>query len=137
VAEGLANGERNGKFALARYHTDGTFDASFGGDGKVITDFTSSVDEAHGIAIQADGKIVAEGLANGERNGKFALARYNTDGTLDPTFGGDGKVTTDFTPQLDEAWGVAIQADGGIVAAGVSGVFGATTEFAVTRYLPV
>jgi uncharacterized delta-60 repeat protein len=134
----VAGSTRKGvlSFALARYHTDGTLDTSFGGDGKVITDFTSSVDEAHGIAFQADGKIVAEGLANGERNGKFALARYNADGTLDTSFGGDGKVTTDLTPQLDEAWGVAIQADGGIVTAGVSGVFGATTDVAVTRYLP-
>ena len=50
------------KFALARYNSDGTLDASFGVKGKVMTDFTSGGDSATGVAIQADGKIVAVGI---------------------------------------------------------------------------
>ena len=112
------------KFALARYNSDGTLDATFGVDGKVMTDFTSGVDSANGVAIQADGKIVVVGPAGSyDRNQgrtKFALARYNSDGTLDATFGGDGKVMTDFTSGGTDATGVAIQADGKIVAVGVA-----------------
>ena len=109
------------KFALARYNSDGTLDATFGGDGKVMTGFTSGCDRANGVAIQADGKIVAVGTARADLRHKFALARYNSDGTLDATFGGDGKVMTDFTAGWDGASGVAIQADGRIVAAGAPG----------------
>ncbi len=100
------------RFALARYNTNGTLDTTFSADGKVTTNFSASVDEAHAVAIQADGKIVAAGHSNGERNGTFALARYTAHGTLDPTFGGDGKVTTDFTPLFDVVFGVGIQDDG-------------------------
>ena len=125
----------NSKFALARYNSDGTLDATFGGDGKVMTDFTAHDDAASGVAIQADGKIVVVGMAGEGQvkdrsasrwvrwrplDAKFALARYNSDGTLDATFGGDGKVMTDVTAYVDGASGVAIQADGKIVAAGVA-----------------
>ncbi len=146
------------KFALARYNSDGTLDASFGGGGKVMTDFTAWGDEAKGVAIQADGRIVVVGMAGdglvrvadstsrtGARweplDAKFALARYNSDGTLDASFGGGGKVMTDFTPWGDEAKGVAIQADGKIVAAGVAadaaGVAADSahpSKFALARY---
>jgi uncharacterized delta-60 repeat protein len=128
VAAGGTAG-RGGRFALARYNTDGTLDTTFGGgDGKVITNFTSEFDAAHAVAIQADGNVVA----GGEAAGRFALARYNTDGTLDTTFGGgDGKVTTNFTARYDAARGVAIQAEGKIVAAGGAANF---QRFALARY---
>ena len=124
-----------GKFALARYNSDGTLDASFGVDGKVMTDFTSGNDSATGVAIQADGKIVAAGVA-GDYSGhsRFALARYNSDGTLDASFGVDGKVMTDFTSGNDYASGVAIQADGKIVAAGVAADQARNSKFALARY---
>jgi uncharacterized delta-60 repeat protein len=126
VAAGVAN---NTKFAVARYNTDGTLDDSFSSDGKVRTDVGSGADSGAGVAIQADGKIVVAGLAADE---KFGVARYNTDGTLDTLFGGDGTVTTDFGSGVDFANAVAIQADGKIVAAGASGN---GAKFALTRYL--
>jgi uncharacterized delta-60 repeat protein len=111
-----------GQFALARYNTDGTLDTSFGGDGKVTTNFTGGDDRADLLAVQADGKIVAAGTAGFSRNARFALARYNTDGTLDTSFGGDGKVRTDFTSAFDGAFAVAVQpGDQKIVAAGQAG----------------
>ena len=125
------------KFALARYNSDGTLDATFGGDGKVTTDFTPWGDGASGVAIQADGRIVVAGTAAGQRyeDTKFALARYNSDGTLDATFGADGKVMTDFTPRGDGAAGVAIQADGRIVAAGMANSGRSKMKVALARYL--
>ena len=88
------------------------------------------------MAIQADGKIVAAGVAADQaRDSKFALARYNSDGTLDATFGVDGKVETDFTPRDDGAAGVAIQADGRIVAAGMANSGRSKMKVALARYL--
>ncbi len=78
-------------------------------------------------------KIVSVGFSG--RHGRFALAQYNPDGTLDTAFGGDGKVTTDFTPFDDGASAVAIQANGDIVAAGDSGIGSLTTRMALARYL--
>ena len=120
----------NPTWALARYDTDGSLDTSFGGDGKVTTDFTRGDDDAYSMALQADGKIVVAGQA-ALRNAKFALARYGTDGSLDPTFGADGKLVTNITPGYDSAFQVVIQPDGKIVAAGTAGF----TRFAVWRYL--
>ena len=102
-------------FALARYNPNGTLDTSFSGDGKQTTDFGFRGDEeASGVALQADGKIVAVGH---DGSGHFALARYNTDGTLDTSFSGDGTETTDLGGTA-QASGVALQADGKIVAVG-------------------
>ena len=107
-------------FALARYNRDGSLDTTFDGDGKVTTDFDVGEDQAFAVAIQADGKIIAAGSANGPSSFDFAVARYNADGSLDPTFDIDGKVTTDFAGGNDQGRGVAIQADGKIVVAGVA-----------------
>jgi uncharacterized delta-60 repeat protein len=120
-------------FAVARYNTDGSLDTTFGVDGLVTMDFAGEDDEAHAVAIQGDGKIVAAGLAIVSGTFDFALARYNTDGSLDTTFDTDGKVTTDFAGSEDHARGVAIQGDGKIVAAGLANVSG-TNDFALARY---
>jgi serralysin len=135
VVVGGASWEKNPKFVLLRYNADGTLDTSFGGDGKVTTDFTRREDAAWGIAIQADGRIVAAGDA-GLRTGnsRFAIARYNADGTLDSNFGGDGKVTTQFTRKDDPASSLVIQADGRIVVAGGASHNGTNPNFALARY---
>jgi uncharacterized delta-60 repeat protein len=140
VAAGFSGaGSGNEAWALARYNTDGSLDGTFGAGGKVTTDFSSSDDEGRDVAIQADGKIVVVGDSQqGNRSMiSFALARYTTNGSLDPTFGTGGKVLTDFTPQQDSAAGVAIQADGKIVAAGIAKTGEATNHsvIAVARYL--
>jgi uncharacterized delta-60 repeat protein len=131
VAAGRAGGTL-GRFGLARYNADGTLDPTFGDGGKVATDFSARQDYARGVAIQATGKIVAVGLANPGRDSRFALARYTADGTLDATFGGDGRVTTNFTTEHEGATEVAIEASGKIVAVGSAGQTHA--RFAVARY---
>jgi len=121
-------------FALARYNVDGSLDSSFGTGGRLLTDFgTGSV--ANAVAIQPDGKIVAAGLVFGIVE-DFALARYNPDGSLDPTFGTGGKLTTDFGSN-DRAGSVLIQPDGKIVAAGGAEEGGILARsFSVARYSP-
>jgi uncharacterized delta-60 repeat protein len=120
-------------FALARYNTDGSLDPTFDGDGKVTLDFDGR-DQAFALALQGDGKIVAAGRAEVSGIEDFALARYNTDGSLDPTFDGDGKVTTDFAGRSDAAFAVAIQENGEIVAAGCASCIGTADDFALARY---
>jgi uncharacterized delta-60 repeat protein len=108
------------RFALARYQTDGNLDPTFGGDGKVITNFDGCCEHAQDLALQANGKIVVVGTAGPG----FGVARYRTDGSLDTAFGGDGMVTTNLTPHswsFDWANAVAIQPDGRILAAGEAG----------------
>ena len=103
----------------------------------MITNFTPYGDVAYGVAIDPDGKIVVAGQAgDGGEAPRFAAARYLADGTLDPTFGGDGKVSSDLTPFSDSAFGVAVQADGSVVCSGVSGAGGSHASFAVVRYQP-
>ncbi len=120
----VAVGRGRGDFALARYNPNGSLDPSFSGDGKRTTDFGAN-DAAYGVAIQADGRIVAVGRGRGD----FALARYNPNGSLDPSFSGDGKQTTDFGG-FDEGRGVALGANGKIVAVGDAGA----GDFALARY---
>ena len=67
---------------------------------------------------------------------RLAAVRYDANGTLDATFGGDGKVTTDITPRFDSACAVAVQADGSIICSGVAGTGGSRASFALVRYQP-
>jgi uncharacterized delta-60 repeat protein len=82
-------------FIVFRFNPNGSQDTSFDGDGYAITDFDSSFDEAYSVHVLADGKILATGRAgiNGSAQYHFGLARYNSNGTLDATFDGDGKAT--------------------------------------------
>ena len=134
----VAVGERNdddgvgdGDFALARLEPDGDLDPSFSGDGKVMTTF-GGWDTGDAVAIQGDGKIVVAGTNESSGDNDFALARYNTDGSLDTSFSGDGKQTTGFGDD-DYATGVVIQADGRIVAAGDT-TAGDDLDIALARY---
>lgn len=85
----------NFDFALARLNANGSFDTSFDGDGKVIVDFGNIHSDLFAIKIQTDGKIVAAGTAENINSTDFAVARLNTNGSLDTGFSGDGKQTTD------------------------------------------
>jgi uncharacterized delta-60 repeat protein len=116
-----------GQLAVARYMPSGRLDASFGSGGKVLTSCGSSC-YASAVAIQPDGKIVVADV-----NSRIALARFNVDGTLDPTFGQGGKVSADYAP-----FALAIQADGKLVAVGSGeGASGNGDEdFALARYTP-
>lgn len=137
VAAGAANNGMTGSdFALARYNAaDGSLDSSYGSGGKVMTDLAGSTDQALAIAIQASGKVIAVGRAsNGATGTDFALARYNTLGVLDPTFGSGGKLTTDFAGGDDRAVAVALQTHGKFVVAGVAANAVTGNDFAVARY---
>jgi uncharacterized delta-60 repeat protein len=118
----------NWDFTVVRYNPDGSQDSSFGGTGIVITPVGANFDRATSVGIQSDGKIVVAGSSGPN----FALVRYNTDGSLDTSFNGTGKVITS-VGSSGGADSVAIQADGKIVVAGRSWD-GSTSSFALVRY---
>lgn len=120
-------------FALARYNTDGTLDIAFDDDGISTTPIGFSAGYIYSVAIQPDGKIVAAGFSNNNTDDDFTLARYNTDGTLDTSFSSDGKVITAIGFSNDQAFSMALQSDGKIIATGYSWN-GTDGDFALVRY---
>ncbi len=134
VAAGEVDVGANTQFAVVRYNTDGTLDTSFNGTGIVTTPIGSTFDEALSVASQPDNKIVAAGFTYTGSNYDFALVRYNTNGTLDTSFNGTGKITTPLGSSDDAATSVAIQSGGNIVAAGLSYDGVSSNNFAVVRY---
>lgn len=126
------------RFAISRLNTDGTLDTGFNHTGIRIADLGLQANSTS-IVIQPDGKILQAGIAyysNGQSNFRdFALVRYNTDGSIDSSFGNNGQQISAFGPNEYEAYCIALQNDGKIVVAGdnfaeTSGIF----SLAVARY---
>lgn len=116
-------------FAVARFLPNGEYDKTFGRwNGLTISSFGHTHEIANAVLIQPDGLIVAGG--GGGSSADLALARYRPDGTLDSTFGIDGKVTTDLGG-IDIVKAMALQSDGKIVVAGRT-----NDNFALVRYNP-
>ncbi len=121
-------------FAVARFDAAGHLDPAFGSGGIIVTPMGGE-NIAFAVAIQSDGRILAGGYATNAVTGRdFAIARYNFNGALDPTFGVGGKIFTDFSGGEDLAFGLALQTDGKIVAAGFASGSSTAQDFAVARY---
>ena len=129
-------GTDRGNLALVRLGPDGSLDPSFSDDGTQTTDFGGD-DFAASAALQGDGRIIAVG-GQAAPGGAVVLARYDADGALDRSFGGDGRVTTGFSYFGAGANAVAVQPDGSIVTAGDAYLSGEdsfeTSDFALARY---
>lgn len=129
LAFGTSQEGNTNNIAATRYNTNGSQDRSFGTDGIWIDNIHQSSTFFSCTAIKSDGKIVTGGFTWNGLDYDFALARYNKDGKLDNTFGNSGKQITDFGTTDDRVSAIAIQADGKIVIAGVSG-----GKFGLARY---
>jgi uncharacterized delta-60 repeat protein len=108
-------------FEVARFNSNGTLDSTFG-TGGVVKTLVGGGDDYGGLAVQADGKIVVAGSDTNGNGYPLYLVRYNTDGTLDNTFGSSGVVSlTNAGAIVPTADGVAVQSDGSIVVGGDDG----------------
>ena len=131
IVAGTAGSGDHAAFALVRYNLDGQLDATFGGDGVVTTAIGGQQGMVKGMAVQSDGKIVVIGWRDtpwqvphrGLVGWDFVVARYNTDGSLDATFGDGGIVITDIAGHDDYAQSVVIQGDGKILVAGATSYY--------------
>jgi uncharacterized delta-60 repeat protein len=127
-----------GDFAMARYNADGSLDTSFGTGGKLNTDFNGRVDYAYGLSLQPDRKIIAVGWAYNSTSTQtdFALARYSPSGELDPKFGTNGKLTTDFFGRNEFAKDVLVLSDGRFIVGGytLTGSEWSASDFALACY---
>lgn len=128
----VAGTVENADIAVARYNTNGSLDTAFDGDGIAIVDITPR-DNAVDVRLQSDGKIVVAGTVYSNNVSDYALARLNTDGTLDSTFGTNGIVTTDINNDSNFALAMEVQGDDKIVVAGTA-QGGANQDFALARY---
>jgi uncharacterized delta-60 repeat protein len=130
AGSGLASGSNSSLFTVLRYNSNGNLDTSFGVGGIVQTIFIPLPysSRARSVILQPDGKIVAAGWANTPNNNfsDIAVARYNSDGSLDTSFDGDGKVLTFNQSGDDIAYSIVRQTNGKLIVTGYT----APTSFA-------
>ncbi|WP_188113424.1 hypothetical protein [Nocardioides humilatus] len=122
-------------FAVARLNAVGLADDDWDGDGKITTGFGGTDDWAEDVLVQPDGRIVVVGRVRTDKLGgpfDLGLLRYNQSGSLNTSFGGDGKVRTNLGTS-DEIYGIARQTDGKLVVAGEVGQ-GADPQLFVARF---
>jgi len=129
VVAGTVSNGTDDDFVTLRYLPDGTLDTSFGTAGKTITPIGTSHDISRKVALQADGKIIVIGQSDALGGYRLAMVRYLTNGSLDSSFGVNGKVTGAAGSRLGFVLGLVIQADGKIVVAGSTG-----GKFTTERY---
>ncbi len=132
IAGSANSSSANGDFAVMRLNINGTLDYSFGNTGKTIVNIGNGMEEVRSIAIQSDGKIILAGSTMGT-GFDFALVRLNSNGVIDNSFDGDGKVTTNIGAGDDFGCAAAIQTDGKLVLAGRT-MSGAKGNLALVRY---
>ncbi len=135
IVAGTTSGMQPTDFRIARLQANGLLDGTFGTNGRVTTFIGFNNDKGNCVAVQPDGKILVAGYAANPVQTDFAVVRYNTNGSLDTSFNGIGKVTTDIGGTSDTAYAMAIQTDGKIVVAG--GSYNPTNgfqKFALVRY---
>jgi uncharacterized delta-60 repeat protein len=126
----VAAGDVAEDLSVLRYLSDGTLDTSFDGDGLATLDVGGYYNHAMDVLIQPDGKIIAAGLTDTWIQTDILLARFSTDGSLDPTFDSDGVVATDLS-DYDVAYSIALQSDGRLVVGG-----NYYNDWVLLRYLP-
>jgi uncharacterized delta-60 repeat protein len=140
VGTAFSNGATDDDFAIARYTSSGQLDPDFGSGGSATTDFASpspaaraSLDRATAVALQPDNRIVVAGFTRGDHQA-IALARYGRDGTLDSTFGRDGRA--EVAAEEPQVYSMVLGQSGEIVVAGVSaGPNSSTADFTLIRLL--
>jgi uncharacterized delta-60 repeat protein len=158
AGSGIESVNNNNNIALARFNPSGTLDSSFGTYGKLLTRIGKHDDIANAIALQPDGKILIAGSSGDSLNvPTFGILRFNSNGTIDSTFGQNGRIAAHYGPFIrfigsvyfgqyayENASAIKVQPDGKILVAGESynasgcydyyGGLYCSSIFAMTRY---
>jgi uncharacterized delta-60 repeat protein len=125
VVAGQRVAQQGTAWFVIRLRANGARDTSFGGDGIVVTDFFRRYEHATTVAIQSNGRILVGGSVTDGANESWAFARYLSRGALDPSFGGDGRVTMSLSVSGERVQDLVVSSTG-ILAAG----------YAESRFLP-
>jgi len=131
----LVVGGSSSNFAIARYNSDGSLDTTFDGDGKVTTSASADLLVTAGV-LQPDGKIIAAGHSRNGNSLGFTLRRYNSNGSLDTSFGNAGSFITNIGTGNSFAFAVALEPNGKIVVSGYTDGTNDQQDFAVVRINP-
>lgn len=134
LVAGYSFGFYNNGFALLRYNANGELDHTFGESGITTTRVGNENAIGKSVAVLADGKILVSGYTHNDADYDFALVKYNSNGTLDSTFNGNGTATTAIKNFNDYGNSMAIQADGKIIISGNS-FDGVSENFSLARYI--
>ncbi len=139
VIAGYVVSDEFDQFLIARYTANGVPDNQFGNNGIITTKIGEFSSKASSLAIAPDGKIVTGGYtydpfsSSAERD--YILARYNTNGTTDNSFGENGIAFTGIKASRKQGQSMAVQTDGKVVAAGnLPGPGNSFRDIAVIRY---
>jgi uncharacterized delta-60 repeat protein len=119
---------------VVRFDSTGNLDTSFNSTGVVVSNSTGNDNIASGVIVQPDGKIVITGRAFNQSTMDFLLSRFNSNGSIDPSFGNGGHVYTQVGIEDDFSLSSAMQADGKLVVVGYY-TDGGIENFLVARYL--
>ncbi len=141
----LGVGGGNKSINVTRYYEDGSIDKTFGINGKASIRVDNLYPAPNDVLIQKNGKIVVAGSVEdlyAATMQDFLVARFNRDGSIDSTFGNNGKTTTDFSDVVEGdrsyevAQTVSLQSDGNIILSGYGTKFSPEyrTYFALARY---
>lgn len=130
IVAGFTYSKDNFSMILLRYDTNGNLDSTFGKNGIAITNIYSSIGKLD-LAIQNDGKIILVGPSKVNNTHHFTVLRFNTNGSLDNSFGKNG-ITQTIIGDFSEAESVALDSYGNIVVAGTTGL--ENEDFVVAMY---
>jgi uncharacterized delta-60 repeat protein len=120
-------------FSLTRLNADGSLDTSFDGDGKLIVPVGSGSDSGYSVAVQPDGRILVAGYSFTGTDDDFSVIRLNSNGSLDTSFDGDGKLIVPVGSGSDYGLSLSLQPDGKILVAGHSNSNGTDSAFSLIR----
>lgn len=132
---GYSNDGVQDNMTILRFHPDGSLDNTFDGDGVVVTNIGNDDSRGYVINLTPDGKIVVVGRMTNGSTTNIAVVRYNPDGSLDPSFGGDGVSTTQISSVSDIylPLGAAVQPDGKVLVT-TNSYMNINEGFALLRY---
>jgi uncharacterized delta-60 repeat protein len=128
VMVGVSRPDYNAAYGLVRWNSDGSLDTSFDSDGKVSASINFAYDFAASVVLQPDGRILASGTSLDD----FSVLRLNPNGSLDTSYGIDGKMTVNWIGSSEQAFASTLQSDGRLLIAGVSRI-GNNSDFSVVR----
>jgi len=118
----VVSGNFNQKFLLLRYNPGGSLDTTFDSDGMVTWPWPDTTAHGKAIVVKSDGKILLGGPLYGGGTSDYGLFQFNSDGSLDPSFGSSGIVTSDPLGCVDLGEAIAVQSDGKILLVGHSDI---------------